>query len=44
MVRKVIIFRTGEYATNTDALLAAASYTIITLALVTPLVVDTYRA
>lgn len=34
MVRKVIIFRTGEYATTKDALLAAGSYGIIIFALV----------
>lgn len=34
MVRKAIIFRTGEYATLEDALLAAGSYAIIILALV----------
>ena len=34
MVRKAIIFRTGEYATTQDALLAAAAYTLIILALV----------
>ncbi|MFB6126497.1 MAG: phosphate-starvation-inducible PsiE family protein [Halolamina sp.] len=33
MVRKVIIFRTGDYATVSDALLAAVSYTIILLGL-----------
>ncbi len=34
MVRKVIIFRTGEYATVEDALLAAGAYTIIIFGLV----------
>jgi uncharacterized membrane protein (DUF373 family) len=34
MVRKVIIFRTGEYATVEDALLAAGAYGIIIFALV----------
>jgi uncharacterized membrane protein (DUF373 family) len=34
MVRKVIIFRTGEYPTETDALLAAGAYTMIIFALV----------
>jgi uncharacterized membrane protein (DUF373 family) len=34
MVRKAIIFRTGEYATLGDALLAAASYAVIIFALV----------
>jgi len=34
MVRKAIIFRTGEYATLQDALFAASSYAIIILALV----------
>jgi uncharacterized membrane protein (DUF373 family) len=34
MVRKVIIFRTGEYATVNDALLAAGSYAVIIIALV----------
>ncbi|RLM56515.1 hypothetical protein DVK02_08400 [Halobellus sp. Atlit-31R] len=34
MVRKAIIFRTGEYATVQDALLAAGAYTLIILALV----------
>ena len=40
MVRKVIIFRTGEYATAEDALLAAASYTAIILGLVALLLVE----
>jgi uncharacterized membrane protein (DUF373 family) len=34
MVRKAIIFRTGEYETLQDALFAASSYAIIILALV----------
>lgn len=34
MVRKAIIFRTGEYATPEDALLAAIAYAIIIFALV----------
>ena len=34
MVRKAIIFRTGEYATVQDALLAAGAYAIIIFALV----------
>ena len=34
MVRKAIIFRTGEYATLQDALLAAGAYTLLILALV----------
>jgi len=34
MVRKAIIFRTGEYATLQDALLAASAYAIIIFALV----------
>jgi uncharacterized membrane protein (DUF373 family) len=34
MVRKVIIYRTGEYATPADAMLVAGSYSIIILALV----------
>jgi uncharacterized membrane protein (DUF373 family) len=34
MVRKVIIFRTGEYPSVEDALLAAISYTIVILGLV----------
>jgi uncharacterized membrane protein (DUF373 family) len=33
MVRKAIIFRTGEYASTTDALFAAVSYTVIILGL-----------
>ncbi|OYR54663.1 phosphate-starvation-inducible PsiE family protein [Halorubrum halodurans] len=34
MVRKAIIFRTGEYASTQDALLAAAAYGVIILSLV----------
>ena len=34
MVRKAIIFRTGEYATIDDALMAATAYTVIILGLV----------
>jgi uncharacterized membrane protein (DUF373 family) len=34
MVRKAIIFRTGEYATLQDALLAAGAYALIIFALV----------
>lgn len=34
MVRKAIIFRTGEYATAQDALFAAISYTVIIFGLV----------
>ncbi len=34
MVRKAIIFRTGEYETLADAMLAASSYTVIIFALV----------
>ena len=34
MVRKAIIFRTGEYATLQDALLAASAYAVIIFALV----------
>ncbi len=34
MVRKAIIFRTGEYATTQDALLAAVAYAVIIFALV----------
>lgn len=43
MVRKVIIFRTGEYASIEDALLAAISYSIIIVGLVLLLLVDSYR-
>ncbi|MFB6152500.1 MAG: phosphate-starvation-inducible PsiE family protein [Haloarculaceae archaeon] len=34
MVRKAIIFRTGEYATTQDALFAAVAYTVIIFGLV----------
>lgn len=34
MVRKAIIFRTGEYGTTSDAMLAASSYAVIIFALV----------
>jgi len=34
MVRKAIIFRTGEYATPQDAMLAASAYAVIIFALV----------
>lgn len=44
MVRKVIIFRTDEYATTGDALLAAVAYTIVIFALSTLLLVDRYLA
>lgn len=40
MVRKAIIFRTGEYATTEDALFAAGSYGIIIFALVALLVAE----
>jgi uncharacterized membrane protein (DUF373 family) len=40
MVRKAIIFRTGEYATTEEALLAAGSYGIIIFALVALLFVE----
>jgi len=40
MARKVIIFRTGEYDTLVDALLAAGSYAIIIFALVGLLYAD----
>jgi uncharacterized membrane protein (DUF373 family) len=40
MVRKAIIFRTGEYATLEDALLAAGSYAVIIFALVALLFVE----
>jgi len=40
MVRKAIIFRTGEYATTGDALMAAAAYTIIIAGLATILFVE----
>jgi hypothetical protein len=34
MVRKAIIFRTSEYATIQDAMLAAGAYTLLIFALV----------
>ncbi|AXG05979.1 hypothetical protein DU500_05720 [Haloplanus rubicundus] len=40
MVRKTIIFRTGEYATTQDALLAALAYTTLILGLVGLLLVE----
>lgn len=40
MVRKVIIFRTSEYPTVNDALLAAVAYTVIILGLVSLLFVE----
>jgi len=40
MVRKVIIFRTSEYATTQDALFAAIAYTIVILGLVALLYVE----
>lgn len=40
MVRKAIIFRTGEYATTQEALFAAVAYTVIILGLVGLLVVE----
>lgn len=40
MVRKAIIFRTGEYSSETGALLAASAYTLIILGLAVLLVVD----
>jgi len=40
LVRKVIIFRTEEYATYQDALLVAVAYTLLTLGLVALLYVD----
>ena len=40
MVRKAIIFRTGEYATPTDALFAAVAYTVIIVGLVALLHVE----
>ncbi|MFB6280941.1 MAG: phosphate-starvation-inducible PsiE family protein [Haloferacaceae archaeon] len=40
MVRKAIIFRTGEYASEQAALLAAAAYTLIIFGLVGLLVVE----
>ncbi|WP_436928528.1 phosphate-starvation-inducible PsiE family protein [Halosimplex halobium] len=40
MVRKAIIFRTGEYASATEALFAAVSYTVILVGLVALLYVE----
>jgi len=40
MVRKTIIFRTGEYATAQDALFAAVGYTILIFGLVGLLLVE----
>jgi uncharacterized membrane protein (DUF373 family) len=40
MVRKVIIFRTSEYATTQDALFAAVAYTIVVFGLVALLYVE----
>ncbi|MFB6233880.1 MAG: phosphate-starvation-inducible PsiE family protein [Halopenitus sp.] len=40
MVRKAIIFRTGEYATSLDALYAAVAYTVIIFGLVGLLLVE----
>ncbi|MDS0278996.1 phosphate-starvation-inducible PsiE family protein [Halomicroarcula sp. S1AR25-4] len=40
MVRKAIIFRTGEYASERSALFAAAAYTLIILGLAALLVVE----
>ncbi len=40
MVRKVIIFRTGEYASTQDAALVALSYTVIIVGLVGLLLVE----
>jgi len=40
LVRKVIIFRTDEYASVTDALFVAVAYTIITFGLAALLYVD----
>lgn len=40
MVRKAIIFRTGEYATTQDALFAALAYTVIIAGLVGLLLVE----
>jgi hypothetical protein len=42
MVRKAIIFRTGEYPTEMDALMAAVAYTIIILGLVGLLFVEQF--
>lgn len=43
MVRKVILFRTAEYPSVQDALLAAVAYTIVVLGLVALLLADQYR-
>jgi uncharacterized membrane protein (DUF373 family) len=40
LVRKAIIFRTGEYATAQDALFAAVAYTVLMLGLVALLLVE----
>jgi uncharacterized membrane protein (DUF373 family) len=40
MVRKTIIFRTGEYATAQDALFAAVSYAVLIIGLVALLLVE----
>ncbi len=40
MVRKVIVFRTDEYATAADALFAAVGYTVVVFGLVALLVVE----
>jgi uncharacterized membrane protein (DUF373 family) len=40
MVRKAIIFRTGEYASESAALMAAGSYTLIIVGLAALLVVE----
>jgi uncharacterized membrane protein (DUF373 family) len=40
MVRKAIIFRTGEYSSEETALLAAAAYTLLMLGLAALLVVE----
>jgi uncharacterized membrane protein (DUF373 family) len=40
MVRKTIIFRTGEYATTQDALFAATAYAVLIVGLVALLLVE----
>jgi uncharacterized membrane protein (DUF373 family) len=40
MVRKIIIFRTGEYATTQEALFAATGYAVLILGLVALLLVE----
>jgi hypothetical protein len=40
MVRKAIIFRTGEYATEQAALFAAGAYTLLILGLAVLLVIE----